>query len=289
MSPIQTPIVQLYSANGVQICAKQENLQLTGSVKYRVANTLIEAAEKLGHLGDGSKIIEESSGNTGIGLACAGREKGYPVTIVVSKEGCTQESREIMKRYGASVIPVEGWIKERHEFVKDMLLKDKSYFWTQQVSNPAALRSATNLGKEMLQQFNAIGKDVDYFLACTGTGATITGVGRTLKEKNHKTRVIAVVPGDFELPCVDDYRTYEKLIPLLDKTVIDDNFIINDEVRIHDAMKELHRSGYSVGFSSAAVFYAAQQLAKQEKGTILVIFPDSGDRYDTMRREKGVI
>ncbi|MDI6720919.1 MAG: pyridoxal-phosphate dependent enzyme [Candidatus Aenigmarchaeota archaeon] len=278
-----TPLECLRSENGVAIYAKREDCNPTGSIKYRVANHLIEAAEKNDNLGPGSKIIEESSGNTGIALAFLSRGK-YETTIIVSEEGCTKEARSMIKRYGGNVIPVKGWVDERQALIRHLLNEDLAYYWTHQASNLAMLLSSFSLGKEILDQL----PQIDFYLACTGTCATITGVGLALKEKNPATQVIAVVPErDFGFSGVDDFRMdYPK--PLLVRNIIDRVYSIEDEKPIRESQRRLlDEHDHFVGFSSAAVFYAADGLAeklerKGERGNILIIYADSGDRYYSM-------
>lgn len=280
--PLKTPLESIYIKDDVKVYAKKENKQRTGSIKYRVAWHLIDSAERNGDLTSGKRIIEETSGNTGIGLSYIGRKKGYPVTIVVSNNGCTKEAQEMMKSFDAEVISVDGWMRERQALINDMLEKDSSYYWTRQASNPATLKSAKLLGKEILQQLPKI----DYFLACIGTGATITGVGSTLKERNPEIQIIAAVPADdYNMPAVDDYRwDYPK--PLFKESLLDDTITV-EEKDIIETMKKLQKQGNFVGLSSAVVTSAANRFSNQiDRGNILIILPDSSDRYISLCKNR---
>lgn len=289
--PLITPLEVVHSIGGVRVYAKKENEQVTGSIKYRVGWHLIDAAERCGDLRAGSKIIEETGpGNTGIALSYLGRETGYPVSIVISKGLCPREAQRMMLDYGAEVIPVDGWSPQRQALIKEMMRSDPSYFWTHQGSNPAAMQASMQLGTEILGQL----PDVNYFLACTGTCATIAGVGTALKERNPRTHVIGVVPShDFEFPAGHDYRTYPTPHLKGHEAMLDEPFVIEDEDAVRQSVRLLHKRGDYVGFTSGASFYAATQKAEQlrkqlgsgTQANILIIFPDSGSRYVSLLGE----
>lgn len=270
----QTRVDILYSEDFVNLYAKLENENPTGSIKYRVAKHLVDVAERDGFLRPGRNgIVETSSGNTGIALAWLGKERGYPVTIVVPRN-CTPQSQAFMKSYGATVIQADGYMTECEEVIRELIERDTRLYWPRQYYNPESVKSSRTLGEEL---FNQVGW-VDYFLACTGTCATITGVGSVIKERNPNARVIPVVPReDWDIPGFDDYRTYPT--PLLRSDVIDEPFMIERRDDILQARRKLLEKGHYVGFSSAAAYHVANTLSETVNGNIVIIFADSGNRY----------
>ena len=271
-----------------RLLGKLEYLNPAGSVKDRIARAMIDDAEAKGLLKPGSVIIEPTSGNTGIGLASVAAARGYRV-IIVMPETMSVERRQLMKAYGAELVLTEGSkgmsgaIAKAEELAREI---PGGFVPGQFVNaaNPKAHFETT--GPEIYEDTN--GK-VDYFVAGVGTGGTITGVGQYLKSRNPEVKVVAVEPkssavlstgvagahkiqgiGAGFVPQVLDTRVYDEIIPVEN----DDAFALG---------KEMGRSeGVLVGISSGAALWAAIEIAKRpssEGKTIVVLLPDTGDRY----------
>ena len=270
------------------ILAKLEYFNPAGSVKDRIAKKMIDDAEATGKLKPGSVIIEPTSGNTGIGLAAVAAAKGYRI-IIVMPETMSVERRQLMKAYGAELVLTEGSkgmsgaIAKAEELAREI---PGGFVPGQFVNaaNPKAHFETT--GPEIYEDTD--GK-ADYFVAGVGTGGTITGVGQYLKSRNPEVKVVAVEPkssavlstgvagahkiqgiGAGFVPQVLDTRVYDEIIPVEN----DDAFALG---------KEMGRSeGVLVGISSGAALWAAIEIAKRpgnEGKTIVVLLPDTGDRY----------
>ncbi len=271
-----------------RLLAKLEYFNPAGSVKDRVALAMIEDAEQKGALTPQSVIIEPTSGNTGIGLASVAAARGYRI-IIVMPDSMSVERRQLMKAYGAELVltpgaqGMKGAIAKAEELAKEI---PHSFIPGQFVNeaNPRAHYAAT--GPEIWEDTDG---EVDAFVAGVGTGGTITGVGRYLKEKNPAVRIVAVEPktsavlstgvagshkiqgiGAGFVPAVLDTGIYDEIIPVADE----------------DAFAAGRRIGQSegvlVGISSGAAVHAALQLARRpefEGKTIVVLLPDTGDRY----------
>lgn len=271
-----------------KIVAKLEYLNPAGSVKDRIARKMIEDAENSGKLKPGSVIIEPTSGNTGIGLASVAAMKGYKI-IIVMPETMSVERRQLMKAYGAELVLTEGSkgmkgaIAKAEELAKEI----ENSFIPSQFTNPAnpqAHRETT--GPEIYEDTE--GK-VDYFVAGVGTGGTITGVGEYLKSKNPEIKVVAVEPetspvlskgqsgahkiqgiGAGFVPDVLNTQVYDEIIPVSNEDAFEYGRLMG------------HSEGVLVGISSGAALKAAIDLAKREENegkTIVVLLPDTGDRY----------
>ena len=271
-----------------RLLGKLEYLNPAGSVKDRIARAMIDDAEAKGLLKPGSVIIEPTSGNTGIGLASVAAARGYRV-IIVMPETMSVERRQLMRAYGAELVLTEGSkgmsgaIAKAEELAREI---PGGFVPGQFVNaaNPKAHFETT--GPEIYEDTD--GK-VDYFVAGVGTGGTITGVGQYLKSRNPEVKVVAVEPkssavlstgvagahkiqgiGAGFVPQVLDTRVYDEIIPVEN----DDAFTLG---------KEMGRSeGVLVGISSGAALWAAIEIAKRpgsEGKTIVVLLPDTGDRY----------
>ena len=271
-----------------RLLGKLEYLNPAGSVKDRIARAMIDDAEAKGLLKPGSVIIEPTSGNTGIGLASVAAARGYRV-IIVMPETMSVERRQLMKAYGAELVLTEGSkgmsgaIAKAEELAREI---PGGFVPGQFVNaaNPKAHFETT--GPEIYEDTD--GK-VDYFVAGVGTGGTITGAGQYLKSRNPEVKVVAVEPkssavlstgvagahkiqgiGAGFVPQVLDTRVYDEIIPVEN----DDAFALG---------KEMGRSeGVLVGISSGAALWAAIEIAKRpgsEGKTIVVLLPDTGDRY----------
>ncbi len=271
-----------------KILAKLEYFNPAGSVKDRIAKAMIEDAEARGVLKPGATLIEPTSGNTGIGLASVAAARGYRV-IIVMPETMSVERRQLMKAYGAELVLTEGAkgmkgaIAKAEELAKEI----PGSFIPGQFVNPAnpAVHKATT-GPEIWADTD--GK-VDFFVAGVGTGGTITGVGEYLKERNAAVKVVAVEPSDSPVlsegrsgshkiqgigagfvPDVLNTKVYDEIIPVAGEDAFSTGRLIG------------RTEGVLVGISSGAAVWAAIQLAKrpENKGkTVVVLLPDTGDRY----------
>lgn len=289
----KTPLLELtqiekeYSLKA-RILAKLEYLNPAGSVKDRVAKAMIDDAEASGKLKPGSVIIEPTSGNTGIGLAAVAAARGYRV-IIVMPDTMSIERRQLMKAYGAELVLTEGAkgmagaIRRAEELAAET---PGSFIPGQFVnpSNPKAHMETT--GPEIFADTDG---DVDFFVAGVGTGGTVTGVGRYLKSRKPDVRVIAVEPADSPVlsggaagphpiqgigagfvPDVLDTDVYDEVIPVTGAQAFEAGRLIG------------RREGILIGISSGAALWAAIETARRpenEGKTIVVLLPDTGDRY----------
>ncbi len=289
----RTPLLELthiekqYSLKA-RILAKLEYFNPAGSVKDRIAKAMIDEAEASGRLKPGSVIIEPTSGNTGIGLASVAAAKGYRI-IIVMPETMSIERRQLIAAYGAELVLTEGskGMKGAIAKAEELAFKIPNSFIPGQFVNPANPKAhRDNTGPEIYEDTD--GK-VDIFVAGVGTGGTITGVGEYLKYKNPAIRVVAVEPktsavlstgvagshkiqgiGAGFVPDVLNTQIYDEIIPVSNEDAFATGRLIG------------HSEGVLVGISSGAAAYAAIELAKREENegkTIVVLLPDTGDRY----------
>lgn len=288
-----TPIMQLShieQARGLQakVFAKLEYFNPAGSVKDRVARAIIDDAESKGLLKSGATIIEATSGNTGIGLACVGCARGYKVVIVMP-ETMSVERRKLMLAYGASLVLTDGAkgmqgaidkANELHEQIEGSILAGQFV----NPANPKAHYDTT--APEIWRDMD--GK-VDVFVAGVGTGGTISGVGRYLKEKNPDVKIVAVEPLSSPVLSKGVSGAHKiqgigaGFVPkVLDTSVYDEVIAVSDEDAFAAAREAGKSEGVLVGISSGAALFCALQVAKRPEyagKNIVVLFPDTGDRY----------
>ena len=269
-----------------KILAKLEYLNPTGSAKDRAAMSMILKAEEKGKLKPGSVIIEPTSGNTGISIASIGASKGYRV-IIVMPDSFSVERQKMIKAYGAEVVLSEG-AKGMHGAVdraKELAAEIPDSFIPSQFDNyDNALAHYETTGPEIYRDTDGL---IDIFIAGIGTGGTITGTGRYLKEKNPNIKVIAVEPA--ASPLLSEGKAGPHAIQgigpnfvpsILDKEILDEIITVENETAIHTAKQFASKEGISVGISSGAAINATLRVAKENPGkNIVVLLPDSGDRY----------
>ncbi len=271
-----------------RLLVKLEYLNPAGSVKDRVAKNMIATAEQDGRLKPGATIIEPTSGNTGIGLASIAASRGYKL-ILTMPETMSVERRNILKAYGAEIVLTEGakGMTGAIEKAKELAEQISGSFLAGQFdnpSNPAAHRIST--GPEIWEDTDG---NVDIFVAGVGTGGTITGVGEYLKEKNPSVKIVAVEPSDSPVLSKGKAGSHKiqgigaGFVPtVLNTQVYDEIMPITAEESFETAKLFAHKEGILVGISSGAALYAGIEQAKREENagkTIVVLLPDSGDRY----------
>lgn len=263
----------------VNIFAKLEGFNPTGSVKDRIALTMVEKAEREGILKKGKTIIEATSGNTGISLAMVGAVKGYKVKIVMP-EIMSIERRKIIKAFGADLILVkkEEWRDGAIKFVKELAKKDKNLVFLNQYENKAnVMAHYETTGKEILEQMG--NKKIDVLVCGIGTGGTIMGIGRKIREKYPDVKTIGVEP-ELETEIEGLRSTEQYLPPILNFKEINQRVIIKDKDAFITTREIIKKEGIFVGISSGAALYVAIQIAKEmNSGNVVVIFPDRGEKY----------
>lgn len=283
-----TPILKINKFNlkdGINIFAKLENFNPGGSVKDRIGNYMINQAEKRGNLKRGFTIIEATAGNTGLGIALGALNKGYKVIFVVP-EKFSIEKQVLMKALGAKIIhtPEEGGMKGAIEKSKELLAKTPNSISLGQFENkdnPDAHYLTT--GPEIYKQLD--GK-IDYFVAGAGSGGTFTGIVKYLKEQNNSIHSILADPEGSTLGGGDEKKYAiegigNDFIPdTMDMKLVDNVIKVNDYEAFIMVKELAKKEGIIVGSSSGAALAASLKLAKKiDKGNIVTVFPDRGDRY----------
>lgn len=278
-----TPIVRINRLNpnkATTIYAKVEGFNPTGSIKDRIALSMVQQAEIEGKLIPGKTIIEATSGNTGVALAMIGTIKGYGVEIVMS-ETVSSERIQMVKAFGGTVVltdgklGTDGAIRKARELVRE---HPEKYFMPDQFSNQYNhIAHYKTTGEEIWKQ---TGGNIDYFVSSVGTSGTLMGVGKVLKERNPNIQIVCAHPvrGHY----IQGLKNMEEAIvpAIYDPSLIDIQIMVETEAAYEMTRQIVSREGIFVGMSSGAAMYAAVQTAtKADSGTIVVIFPDRGEKY----------
>ncbi|HEY8819971.1 MAG TPA: PLP-dependent cysteine synthase family protein [Dehalococcoidia bacterium] len=277
-----TPLVGLPQTSpnpNVKIYAKLEGQNPSGSVKDRIAKYMIERGEQDGSLTHDKTVLEPTSGNTGIALAMIGRVKGYQVMVVIP-ESVSEERSQLLRAYGAEVVYSEG-LKGTNGSIavaKQMVAEaPQRFFMPYQYGNDAnPLAHYETTGPEIVRDL----PDVDVFIAGLGTGGTLTGAGRYLKEYNPNIKVIATVPHPGDL--VQGLRSLEEgfIPPVLDESVLDGRVVVDSRTAFAATKELMQKEGIFAGISCGAVIKTAQRVAsRMESGEIVVILADGGWKY----------
>ena len=283
-----------------EVLVKLEYLNPSGSIKDRIALEMIEQAERAGVLKPDGTIIDASTGNTGIALAFVGTQKGYRVQIYETMPGTmTRERVKIMKSYGAKVSVVEPESDKRkremsisgaeielpgRRICRDIARADSKVWWARQFSNPSNVSAHVKTGKEILAQTDG---RVNAFVAAIGTGGTLMGIAKTLREANPNVRIVGVQPASSEVPIIPG-KPYPRteisggiISEMIDANLVDKVVRVTDA----DAAKTAHslwqQEGLFCGISSGAnVFVAINEAKEMSKGDVVAtVLPDSADRY----------
>ena len=288
-----TPLLELAAIQKeynltAKLFAKLESFNPASSAKDRVALSMIKEAERDGRLTPGARIVEPTSGNTGIGLAAIGAAHGYRITIVMP-DSMSIERQRLIRAYGAEVILTPGALGMRGaiEKAEQIVQNDPNAFLAGQFENPAnPMAHYSTTGPEIYHDLDGA---VDIFIAGIGTGGTISGVGRYLKEKNPSIRVIGVEPKDSPLLTEGHAGAHgiqgigANFVPKnLDREILDDVLTVSTEDAMACARLLARREGVLVGISAGAALAAAILLARDKNNqdkTIVVLLPDTGEHY----------
>ncbi|MFA4833681.1 MAG: cysteine synthase family protein [Patescibacteria group bacterium] len=277
-----TPIVKINKLNpnkNVAIYAKLEGQNPGGSVKDRIALTMITAAEQSGELTPEKIILEATSGNTGIGLALVGAVKGYKIALTMSA-GMSEERKKILKAFGAELIETDpakgtdGAILKAHEMYKS---NPEKYWMPNQFDNPNnSLAHYQGTAEEIIKQ----APDITVFVAGMGTSGTLMGVSKKLKEYNPKIQIVGIEP-QFNHKIAGLKNMKEAIVPkIYNENGLDKKIVVFNEQAYATARELTLKEGIFVGMSSGAAMYGAMEMAKSiDSGTIVTLFPDRGEKY----------
>jgi cysteine synthase len=276
-----TPLVELPTLSpkeGVRIYAKLEGQNPTGSVKDRVARSMIQAAEAESAIEPGQTILEPTSGNTGISLAMICRRKGYPLKVVMP-DNVTEERTQLLRMYGAEIVYSEGAKGSNGavELALEMAQADPSYYMPYQYGNEANPRAHyEGTAPEILEELD----EVAAFVGGLGTGGTLMGVGRRLKEHDPETRIVAAEPMQGEL--VQGLRSLDDgfIPPIIDLSVLDRKIMVSNRDAIVWTQRLLREEGLFAGVSSGAVAAVCVRIASElDEGNVVFLVPDDGWKY----------
>jgi cysteine synthase B len=276
-----TPLVELPRLTPkpeVRLWAKLEGRNPTGSVKDRVAKYMIEDAEARGAIEPGHTILEPTSGNTGISLGMICQRKGYPLKVVMP-DNVTEERTQLLHMYGAEIVYSEGAKGSNGavELALEMAESDASYYMPYQYGNEANPRAHyEGTAKEILDELD----EVTAFVGGLGTGGTLMGNGRRLKEENPATKIVAAEPMQGEL--VQGLRSLDDgfIPPIIDLSLLDRKIMVGNRDAIVWTRKLLHEEGMFAGVSSGAIAYVAHRIASElDEGNVVFLVPDDGWKY----------
>jgi cysteine synthase B len=276
-----TPLVELKRVSpkpGVRIYAKLESYNPTGSVKDRVARALIEDAEERGAIRPGQTILEPTSGNTGISLAMICSRKGYPLKVVMP-DNVTEERTQLLKMYGAEIVysPGEQGSNGAVAMALEIAQADSSYYMPYQYGNQANPRAHyEGTAPEILEELD----EVTAFVAGLGTGGTLMGNGRRLKEENPDTLIVAAEPMQGEL--VQGLRSLDDgfIPPIIDLSLLDRKIFVSNRDAVIWTKKLLDEEGLFVGVSSGAIARVAARVAAElDEGNVVFVVADDGWKY----------
>jgi cysteine synthase len=283
-----TPMVEIAKLNpnpNVKIFAKLEGSNPGGSMKDRVALAMIETAEKTGRLAPGKTIIEVTNGNTGIGIAMVAAAKGYKA-IIVSPENINDDRRRIIENFGAQILTVkpEMWREGAIEMVSNLAALDPNLFVLDQFSNPENCNTHYRVtGREIIRQ---VPGQIDYFISCVGTGGTIAGIARQLRESYPEVRVIGIQPRIWGSDSLVETGTLPMILnhnlPCGNHSgaMVDAIVEVGEKEAQEMARRLAREEGIFAGISAGAALIVARRYAEKIKqGTIVTIFPDRGERY----------
>jgi len=276
-----TPMVEISRMSPkkeVHIFAKLEGQNPTGSLKDRIAKYMVERAESEGTLTRDKTILEPTSGNTGISLAFLARRKGYKIKVVMP-ENVSKERTQLLQAYGAEIVYTDGskGTNGAIAVAQEMAAGNPDFLMLYQYgneSNPLAHYETT--GKEIIRDC----PDVDYFVAGLGTGGTLMGVGRRLKEYNPSVKVVAVVPHPDDV--IQGLRSLEEgfIPPILDLSLLDSRIMVESKEAFQSVRELMQTEGIFAGVSSGSVVHCAQRLALRiDKGNIVCVLADGGWKY----------
>ena len=288
-----TPLLELCKAEeqfqcAAKLYAKLEGVNPTGSVKDRAAQGMLNAAERKGLLQKGGVVIEPTSGNTGIGLALLCKARGYRL-IIVMPDSMSIERRKLIEAYGAQIVLTDGkkGMTGAIEKAKELQQSMPNAYIPDQFSNPAnAEAHYLSTGPEI---YEALEGKVDVFVAGIGTGGTVTGVGKYLKEKNPNVKIVGVEPSSSPVLTKGISGSHgiqgigAGFVPkVLDRNILDEVLTVTDEESVASAKYLSREEGVSAGISSGAAFKAALEIAKRkenENKNVVVLLPDTGAKY----------
>jgi [CysO sulfur-carrier protein]-thiocarboxylate-dependent cysteine synthase len=276
-----TPLVELPRLSpkpGVRIWAKLEGHNPTGSVKDRVAKAMVDDAEARGAIAPGQTLLEPTSGNTGISLAMICRRKGYPLEVVMP-DNVTEERTQLLSMYGAKIVYSEGAKGSNGavELALEMAERDASYYMPYQYGNEANPRCHyEGTAPEILEELDSIAA----FVGGLGTGGTLMGVGRRLREESSATKIVAAEPMQGEL--VQGLRSLDDgfIPPILDLELLDRKIMVSNHDAIVWTQRLLHDEGLFAGVSSGAIAAVAARIAAElDDGNVVFLVPDDGWKY----------
>ncbi len=275
-----TPMVKIekmHTNPNIKMYAKLEGNNPSGSIKDRIAKFMIDEAEKAGHLEKDDIILEATSGNTGISLALIAKLRKYQLKVVIP-EDVSSERLELLKAYGADIVLSEG-SKGANGAIQlaDRLAKNGQYYLPDQYSNPGNVEAHYNTtGQEILDDL----PHVDFLVAGLGTGGTLMGVGKRIKERNPNVKIVAVQP--YPKGGLQGLRNISDgfIPPIVDLKLIDDNYVVKDEHAFLATKRLLDEEGIFAGISSGAVVHVAADIAgRVDGGTMVIILADGGWKY----------